>query len=416
MEAYSLFDLNQHLRRVLALNFSEPVWVEAEIAQCGSSRGHFYLELIQKSTEDEQEIIAQASAVLWAGQSRKIRKNLGNMLDSLLQDGVATKVQVQLDFHERYGLKLVVIDIDPSYTLGQLALQRQKILDRLKAESLLELNQQIPLPSVVQRIAVISSERAAGYADFQQQLRQNPFEYAYDLHFFPAAMQGKAVEKEISTQLKKIRRSSIPFDAVAIMRGGGAKLDLNAFDNYILGKAIAEFPIPVLVGIGHEIDETILDLVAHKSLKTPTALADYFIFQNEIFEAEVNHLGLILQQLVHQQTRNEALLLQRLEQEIPLLATNLTTGSLQRIDFLEQQLILGSQNSIQQAQDQLSRFDLVLQLLDHQFTLDRGYAQVQSPDGTPVRESGNLKEKDLIQIQFAKGSGSARIEKINPEK
>ena len=264
MSTYSLFDLNQFIRRVIALNLAQPVWIECEIGQCNISRSHYWLELIQQS-EDNETVIAQASAVIWSKKHRQLRQQLGARLPQLLQEGMAVRLKVQVDYHERFGLKLMIDDIDSDYTLGQLALQRQAILQRLQQEQLLGRNAQTPLPTVVQRIAVISSARAAGYQDFVEQLNNNDYGYQYRLQLFPSAMQGAAVEKELFEQLQQIEQHRQRYDAVVIIRGGGSKLDLQAFDNYLLAQKVAQMPLPVLTGIGHDIDDTVLDAVAHQN-------------------------------------------------------------------------------------------------------------------------------------------------------
>ena len=276
MQSYSLFELNEYVRRVFALNFQEAIWVRCEIAQINASRGHFYLNLIEKSSEKET-VIAQSSAILWAGQYRQLRRKYKKLLDSLLQNGIAILIQVKVDFDERYGLKLLIEDIDPSYTVGQMELKRQAILETLLKKGLLEVNSRIRLPKAIQRIAIISSESAAGLQDYLNHLAINAYGYQFSNQLFSAAMQGANVEKEVLQQLKKIALLKENYDVVIIIRGGGSKLDLAAFDNLELGMAIAKFPLPVLVGIGHEIDETILDRVAHTSLKTQPPLQTFLL-------------------------------------------------------------------------------------------------------------------------------------------
>ncbi|MEM1124333.1 MAG: exodeoxyribonuclease VII large subunit, partial [Bacteroidota bacterium] len=286
MQSYSLFELNEFIRRVFALNFQEAIWIRCEIAQINSSRGHYYLNLIEKSAEKDA-IIAQSSGIIWARKYRQLRRTHKKLLDSLLRNGTAVLLQVKVDFDERYGFKLLVEDVDPSYTMGQMELKRQAILESLTQQGLLGLNQRISLPTVIQRVAIISSQTAAGLQDYLNQIAINTYGYQIHNQLFPAAMQGENVEKEVLRQLKKIALLKENYDAVVIIRGGGSKLDLVAFDNLVLGQAIAKFPLPVLVGIGHEIDETILDKVAHLSLKTPTAVADFLINRLLHFESSI---------------------------------------------------------------------------------------------------------------------------------
>lgn len=281
----TLFELNEHIRRIVALNFPQPLWVTAEVAQIGESRGHYYLELVQKG--EQEDIVAQAQAVIWAGEYRQMLSRHGLALRAVMREGVELKLQVRPDFHERYGLKLQIVDLDPSFTMGQLDLQRRQTVQALKDLNLFDKNRSLPLPLVLQRIAVISSETAAGKQDFQQQLAQNNLGYQFDLSFFAAAVQGKNAEQELLAALKTIAQAPERFDAVVMVRGGGSRLDLSSFDSLELCKAVALLPLPVLAGIGHDVDETVLDLVAHRSLKTPTAVAEFILQYNMRFEGGV---------------------------------------------------------------------------------------------------------------------------------
>ena len=204
-----------------------------------------------------------------------------------MRAGLEVRVLVQPEYHQRYGLKLVVQDIDPAFTLGKLAGRRQENIQKLRTLDLLERNKNVPLPRVLQRIAVISSERAAGYRDFQTQLLENPFNYDFFAVLLPASMQGELVEKEVIQRLQEIERKKEQYDCIIIIRGGGAKTDLLAFDGLALSKAIAACSLPVLTGIGHDVDESVVDIVAHRALKTPTAVADFILHHNAAFEAEL---------------------------------------------------------------------------------------------------------------------------------
>lgn len=368
------------------------------------------MELVQQGEQTKEEIIAQAAGVIWSGQYRKLRKELGASLQQLLQEGMSVKLKVKADFHERYGLKLIVEDIDPAYTLGKLALQRQAILDRLGREKLLERNGSVPLPTVLQRIAVISSAKAAGYQDFTEQVQNNAYGYQYKLRFFPSAMQGVSVEKELLQQLKKIERHKNEFDVVVIIRGGGSKLDLQAFDNYELGKKIAELSLPVLVGIGHDIDETVLDTVAHQSLKTPTAVADFLIHHNEQFEVQVQQMALRLQQISFLQLREENLQIERLRQMIPLAAKNMLQQEKIQVDMLQKQLQLLAERPLQLAQQQLAELHAQIQLYDPREAHKRGFITVTDTQGKQVRSREALKAEDIVSLHFADGSTKAKIE------
>lgn len=352
----SLFELNEHLRRILALNFPQPLWITAEIAQIGESKGHYYLDLVQKAAESD-EIVAQAQAALWAGEYRQLLRRLGMSLQMVLREGQEVKIQVRPDFHERYGLKLHITDIDPAFTLGQLDLQRRQTVQTLREQGLFDLNRQLALPRVLQRIALISSETAAGKQDFIRQLAENQFGYHFDLQFFPAAVQGKDAGPDIIRALAAIAATPARFDCVVLVRGGGSRLDLSAFDGLELCAAVARMPLPVLAGIGHDVDETVLDLVACRSLKTPTAVAEYLIQHNMTFEGGIlelteavrglsdAYLRTATRQLEHSLTearwagvqllRSAALQLQHQAQQTPLLARQLLKNRLSAIDQIQ---------------------------------------------------------------------------------
>lgn len=237
--------------------------------------------------EETDEIIANASGVIWYKSFLFIKKKLGKLTDAILADGSEVKIKVNLDFHEKYGLKLVIVDIDPSHTLGLHELSKQKIIERLNSENAIDQNEKIKLPVVLQRVAIISSETAAGYLDFINQLEHNQYQYGFEFTLLSSAVQGTNMEREIVASLKYIQKHHKQFDIVVIIRGGGSKLDLSGFDNYKIAKAISELKIPVITGIGHEIDQTITDLVSHTSVKTPTAAANFIIDKNLDFESNI---------------------------------------------------------------------------------------------------------------------------------
>ncbi len=276
MTAITLVDLQQHLKRVIALNFQTAIWVKAEILKINFSRSHLYIELVEKGNENDH-IVAQVNAVIWSNRFNQLLGKHGLALHDMLQEGMQVSLLVQVEFHERFGLKLIVEDIDPAYSYGQLAASRQQTYLFLKKEGLLELNKGVHLPALVKRIAVISSPSAAGYQDFVDQLTNNPYGFHFSVHLFPAAMQGTAAISEISQQLALIAQQREQFDAVAVLRGGGARTDLAVFNNIDICRAAAVCPLPLLTGIGHQIDESLLDLIAREKLKTPTAVAEWLI-------------------------------------------------------------------------------------------------------------------------------------------
>jgi len=396
--SYSLFELNEYIRRVFALNFQDAIWIRCEIAQINASRGHHYLNLIEKSAEGES-IIAQSSAVLWASKYRQLRRQHKKILSDLLQDGVAVLIQVKIDYDERYGLKLLIEDIDPSYTMGQMELKRQQILETLQQENLLDLNSQIPLPTVIQRIAIISSETAAGLQDYLNQIAINSYGYQINNQLFPAAMQGANVEKEVLKQLKKIAFLKANYDAVVIIRGGGSKLDLAGFDNLVLGRAVANFPLPVLVGIGHEVDETILDKVAHTSLKTPTAVADFLIKRLLHFESTILEYKNYIHNAATYQIQAEKSQLTYAKKMIELQATTQLKEAKVAVEQVAQRLPLATKNSLVLEKNTIAQLAKICQLLAPETALKRGFS-ITTANGKVVTKKSQVKKGTVLITQL----------------
>lgn len=319
---FSLLELNEYIRQVLILNFSEAIWVSCEISQVNQSRGHFWMDLVEKDLLTDA-VSAKSSAVLWRRDYLRLQMELGTSLDSILQDGMQVLLKVKINYHEAYGMKFIVEEIDPGYTLGQLEIKRQETILKLRKKGLFELNTSLKLPKVIQRIAVLSSETAAGLQDYLVQVKNNQYGYQFENQLFATAMQGKGVEKEMRSRLKSIERRRDEFDAVVIIRGGGARLDLSAFDGYGLCEIIAKFPLPILTGIGHDVDETVVDLVAHTALKTPTAVADFILNHNATFEGEMQHLARYVQQQSVRELKQQEMQLQQTEQTLLLLKNNI---------------------------------------------------------------------------------------------
>ena len=284
----TLSELNKQIGEVLAGAFPVGVWVIGEISELKENRnGHCYLELIEKQGN---EIVARSRATIWSYTFRMLKPYFETTTGQLFSQGIKILVQVSVEFHPSFGLSLNIRDIDPVYTVGDMALQRNEIINRLKAEGVFDMNRELDLPLVPQKIAVISSSTAAGYQDFINQLQNNPQGYKFYTKLFPATMQGVETVPTIISALEKIYRYEDFFDAVVIIRGGGATADLSSFDNYDLAYHVTQFPLPVITGIGHEKDDTIIDLVAHTRLKTPTAVAEFLIAGVERFAVKLSEL------------------------------------------------------------------------------------------------------------------------------
>ncbi len=277
----TLFELNQWIKDALNTAIPGTVWVVAEVSELKENRnGHCYLELVEK---EGNEIVARARATIWSYTYRILKPYFETTTGQFFTHGLKVLVQVSVEYHPAYGLSLNIKDIDPAYTVGDMALQRKEIVERLQNEGVFDMNRELELPLVPQKIAVISSKTAAGYQDFINQLENNSPGIKFYTHLFEAYMQGSEAVPSIIFALDRIFEYEDFFDAVAIIRGGGATADLSSFDNYDLAFHITQFPLPVVTGIGHEKDDTIIDLVAHTRMKTPTAVAEFFISGAERF-------------------------------------------------------------------------------------------------------------------------------------
>ena len=430
MTSLSLYQLNQLIKESLRKVIPTTIWLRAEIHNISTNySGHCYIDLVEKSEFNDQ-IIAKQRATIWASTYRVLAQKFKQATNSSLQAGMKILVEVSVEFHELYGLSLNVKDIDPTYTLGELQRRRLEIIQRLKNRGLIDKNKRLPMPRLVQRIAVISSPTAAGYADFVHQLQNNSYGFAYDITLFPAIMQGTQTEESILVALDKIFHSSLltphsSFDIVVIIRGGGATSDLQAFDSESLAERCANFPLPIITGIGHLRDETILDLVAHLNLKTPTAVAEYLISRTLELDMELLSLGERLQKSVILRLEQEKNLLTSLSSYIPQYALRLLASSDNKLTSLqhrielktadliaknrtlldrrEEQIKVLAPNLLKTKQSQLDILQTKLQLLDPQQLLKKGYS-FTTHNGKLVSSTTQLASGDIITTTFADGT------------
>jgi exodeoxyribonuclease VII large subunit len=277
METLTLLDLNQLVRNRLRKDFPDTYWISAEISECKEHySGHCYLELVQKRANSEA-LSAKARATIWATTWSMLKPMFEQQTGTRLQAGQKVLVEVSVEFHELYGFNLVIRDIDPAFTMGDLNLRRQQVIRQLTEEGVIDLNKELAWPVLPKHLAVVSSPSAAGYEDFMDQLTQNELGIPVHTDFFPATMQGDTAPASIINALNAVQASGKAFDLVVIIRGGGATTDLRCFDDYDLCCYCAQYPLPILTGIGHDRDSSVLDLVAHTSVKTPTAAAEYLL-------------------------------------------------------------------------------------------------------------------------------------------
>jgi exodeoxyribonuclease VII large subunit len=404
---HSLLELNQFLKRIVVANLPEPIWVTCEIMQIGNSRGHYYIDLIEKD-EITQQIVAQSQAVMWSGTYYRLKQKIGANFKNLLQSGIQVLVQVKVDFSERYGLKLVIENIDPAYTLGQMELQRQATIEQLKKEKLLIKNGQLILPKIPQRIAVISSAKAAGLQDFLEELTNNQYSYAIKYRLFEAAMQGQFSEKEIVGALQNIDLQKANFDAVVLIRGGGSKLDLSGFDSLKLCQTLANFPLPILTGIGHEIDESIADLVAHTSLKTPTAVATFLIEQFLNYELEINQLYQSVEQQTQRLLNQRLQFLENVEQSIKYLTKTQLFNTERMVDYIDNEIPKLVKSRLRIASSQLELIEKTVELLNPETVLKRGFSMV-TKNGKIITSKKLLNKNDIIETHFADGKIDMKV-------
>lgn len=408
MEALSLYDLNALVRRSLEQCLPDEYWVQAELSDVRTnSTGHCYLEFIQKDPRSNN-LIAKARGTIWANVYRLLKPYFEESTGQAFVSGIKVLVQVTVSFHELYGYSLTVQDIDPTYTLGDMARRRREILKQLEEEGVLTLNKELEMPVLPQRIAVVSSPTAAGYGDFCHQLKNNSRGFFFHTELFPALMQGDRVEESVLSALDAILNRQENFDAVVIIRGGGATSDLSGFDTYLLAAACAQFPLPIITGIGHERDDTVLDSVAHTRVKTPTAAAEYLI---NCMDLAADELEVLISQL-HESVRS------RLTEEHRKLISyrnRIPSAVVRRVSDAKLALLTTRKDISLAVQTLLSRQRHRLELLQQRLAdaspekmLARGYS-ITLKDGKVVKNAAMLNEEDEIITRFYRGEVASVI-------
>ncbi len=448
----SLFELNSKIKNTIHESFAETYWVVAEISEIREVRnGHCYLELIEKDEKTEQ-IIAKSRANIWAYTYRMLKPYFVQATGQTLTSGLKVLVRASIDFQEVYGFSLNIRDIDPNYTLGDMAQKKQAILNQLTEEGVINMNKELECPVVPQKIAVISSPTAAGYEDFCNQLNNNSAGYKFYIKLFPAIMQGDKTEESVTAALDKIYQYEDIFDVVAIIRGGGSTSDLMCFDNYWIAYNIAQFPIPVFSGIGHERDETVVDYVAHTRLKTPTAVAEHILelvsyFDNQLDDLKENIVSSTRDKLSrynlmfeksstrfkpivsHSLTKQKSLLSNIAHQldnyatsyinnrmnRLNILSEKIKTSSINRIHHEKLNLVQYPQNLKAKTKYFLSRkngeielFEKTNKLLDPQNILKKGYS-ITYLNGKAIKNAAELKEGDVISTKLANGNIDSKV-------
>ena len=375
---HTLLELNGLVRELIETALPSEYWVEAELSECRESRGHCYMELIQRDDRNATPV-AKASAKCWASKWSIVRPYFERTTGQQLRAGMKVLMKVYPQFHEAYGFSWIVTDIDPNYTLGDQARRRQEIIRKLKEEGVFDLQRELPFPLFCLNIAVISSQTAAGYGDFAAQLADSPF--AFRSQLFPAIMQGEGVEQSIIKALEIIYNFASSFDCVVIIRGGGATSDMSGFDTLTLAENVANFPMPIITGIGHDRDECILDMVSHQRVKTPTAAAAFLI---DHAEAVYNTLDDAQNRIArYAQQKLSTLLAQfsMLEGRLPMILDKRLLTENHRLELIAEKL----------------------KALDPKLLLRRGYS-ITMKDGHALRNPQELRQGDEIVTIMEKGT------------
>ena len=429
----SLLELNNRVKGAVYNAFPDTCWVRAEMSdvRTNASSGHCYLEFIEKNAITGQ-LVARARASIWAKTFRMLKPYFEMETGQLFASGLKVLVKVAVEFHELYGYSLTVLDIDPAYTLGDMVRKRMEIVRQLKEEGVFTLNKELPFPVLPRRIAIITSPTAAGYEDFVNQLSHNKAGYPFYFRLFPALMQGERTEESIIAALDHIYRHIDCFDVVVIIRGGGATSDLNSFDSYLLAANCAQFPLPVITGIGHERDDTILDMVAHTRMKTPTAVAEYLIGRMDLAAGELDELQQNVSLLSSDILLKQKNFLQLLGSRLPAVATNRIERSRAQLQRLGSQLPVTASSLLKLRASSLETLRLSLKSLTFSrlteysrfiqlteqfvrmaspdYVLKRGYS-LTLKDGKIMKHATDFREGDTLISRFSDGEVVSTVRK-----
>ena len=419
----TLSELNGLVRELIETQMPGPYWVEAEIAELHESGGHCYLDLIEKDDKTNTPI-ARASAKCWRSRWMILKPHFIHVAGKLLTKGMKVLLAVSPQFHENYGFSWIISDLDPTFTIGDMELKRKRIIAQLKEEGVFEANKELLMPMFTQRIAVISSATAAGYGDFSRHLSENEYGYAFQTTLFSSVMQGEGVEAGVISALNRIFTQIDQFDCVVITRGGGATSDLSGFDTLDLARNVANFPLPVLTAIGHDRDESILDMISNVRLKTPTAAAAFLIDRLHMVDETLDNLRNRLVRVTEHRLQQEKQNLHHLSTYIPRLFAivktqhdaklnnymnrclsaamstkdrhNMTISNLDsRMKIAANHLLTIHQNHLEILQRQLNA-------LDPQRVLERGYS-ITTYNGKAIQKSNSVKKGDVIQTRLVDG-------------
>lgn len=430
-EPFTLYKLNNLIKESLKTSFSSTYWVVAEISECKyHNSGHCYLELIQKQ-QNTDNIIARMRATIWSRTWGILRPKFENETGFPMAKGHQVLVEVSVLFHEIYGLSLTVVNIDPAYTLGNMQLRRAEIVRKLKADGVYDMNKALEMPVVLQKIAIVSSPQAAGYGDFMNQLHNNEYGLRFYTLLFPAIMQGEQSSVSVMNALNKIVDSGINFDAVIIIRGGGAVADLLSFDDYNLCFYCAQYPYPVITGLGHERDVSILDEVANTALKTPTAAAEFVIDRNAgilmfmenkagdlvsvvkeiINESKINieTTALNLKKIALQSVTENGYKLDLIQSKFAGRIKTVIGSNTEKLDYFSKRLFDKTQNIIKENGARLDYAEKNINAYSPEKILKRGFS-ITLFNGKSLRSSDEINEGDIIETYLSTGKIKSKVQ------
>ncbi len=450
----SLTELQFIIRDSLYMSLPDMYWVTAEISEINENyAGHCYIELIEKQA-DEKNIRSRARAIIWSKRYRFLKSFFENVTGQTLRSGLKILIRVKVEYHEIYGLSLIINDIDPAFTIGDMAMRRQAIIKQLEQDGVFTMNKELGVPLVPQRIAIISSRNAAGYSDFMNHLTGNSYGFVFYTSLFESAMQGEETEYGIIKSLDRIAEKYSYFDVVVIIRGGGSQTDLSWFDNYNIAYHITQFPLPVVTGIGHEKDLSVTDMVACLALKTPTAVADYIIDSIIQFDSHLTEIGSEIRnlaQLTIDKYRNivdssgmrllpmSKIMISQIRDKLSekiiniinigkhfLYQASITPASQgSRLNhsarsFIEKRKSITDRNcyslknitiaDIDRKKSKMSSLENTLSILKPENVLLRGYT-ITSLGGKILKRSDQVKSDDIIETRFSKGKIESIVSK-----
>lgn len=408
MEAITLLELNGRVKSTLQFEMPDAYWVQAEISSISpSSQGHCYLELVQKDASG-RTFLAKAKANIWRGTWTRLKPYFEAETGETLKVGMKVLLQVTVTFHEIYGYSLVVQDIDPTYTMGDMARRRKETLDQLAKDGVIGLNRELEIPVLPHRIAVISSATAAGWGDFRNQLTGNIYGFRFYVKLFAALMQGDDAERSVIHALDAVAARRDDFDVVVIIRGGGAVSELSCFDSYNLAYHIANFPLPVITGIGHERDDTVADVVAHTKVKTPTAAAEFIVSRMFDSASELESLTVRMTNAVSDRMNAENMRMDRLSQKLPSLFAVLKARQEKYLETMDIKMLNGVRNMLMVQNHKLEIMDKTLAAADPVIILKRGYSLTRV-GGRLVKGVSGLRKGDRMTTSFADGTVESEI-------